>query len=115
MDVISQEEAKKLHYKWFYTGKPCGKGHLAPRYVSSGNCDECMKGRRGNRKQINVKNLQQSRDQAAGLIGFSYAIHPDDEPMVRALVDALAAPRYQAVSDATVAMMLDRARVPVLP
>lgn len=27
--------------KWYFTGKPCKKGHIAPRLVSNRSCKEC--------------------------------------------------------------------------
>ena len=42
-DIISQEEAKAAGLKFFFTGKPCKRGHVAERYVSSKNCVECKR------------------------------------------------------------------------
>lgn len=43
MILIDRIEAKKLGYNFYFTGKPCQNGHIANRYVSSGNCCECHK------------------------------------------------------------------------
>jgi hypothetical protein len=43
--VISREMAKGMGFKVFRTGKACKRGHVAFRYVSTGGCIECHKGR----------------------------------------------------------------------
>jgi 5-methylcytosine-specific restriction endonuclease McrA len=37
----TRAEARGLGSKWFFTGKPCKRGHLAARHVSSATCMEC--------------------------------------------------------------------------
>lgn len=39
--IISREDAKSSGLKRFFTGDLCGHGHVAERYVSSGNCVQC--------------------------------------------------------------------------
>jgi hypothetical protein len=39
--VISREEARAQGLDHYYTGRPCKRGHLALRKVSSGACVEC--------------------------------------------------------------------------
>ena len=41
MEKISRLKALSLNRKWFLTGRPCHRGHIAPRYVSSGTCMAC--------------------------------------------------------------------------
>lgn len=45
--------------KHYSTGKPCKRGHMAPRFRSTGNCTEC------NRERGRVSNMtpQQAQDQ----------------------------------------------------
>jgi hypothetical protein len=43
--VISREMAKGLGFKVFRTGRACKRGHAAFRYVSTGGCIDCHKGR----------------------------------------------------------------------
>ncbi|WP_315767599.1 MULTISPECIES: hypothetical protein [unclassified Bradyrhizobium] len=38
----TRAEALRLGVDRFFTGKPCRRGHLAPRYVSSPNCATCL-------------------------------------------------------------------------
>jgi hypothetical protein len=37
----SQEEAKLLGERFFFTGKPCKRGHVTERYVSTNTCVQC--------------------------------------------------------------------------
>jgi len=41
--VIDKETAKALGFTLYRTGNHCRKGHAAYRYVSTGNCLECLK------------------------------------------------------------------------
>jgi hypothetical protein len=38
--------AQQLGLPLYYTGKPCVRGHISPRYTSSGNCIECIEEKR---------------------------------------------------------------------
>lgn len=42
--VISRRDAADSGRTFFYTGKPCRHGHVAPRYVTNGACKECTNG-----------------------------------------------------------------------
>lgn len=39
--------ARELGDVLYFTGKRCSKGHLSPRYASSGNCVQCIAAARG--------------------------------------------------------------------
>lgn len=39
----SLTEARKNGWTWYYTGKPCKRGHIAPRLASCGRCKVCHK------------------------------------------------------------------------
>ena len=43
MQVISRTEALHIGSARYFTGKPCPKGHMAERFVSSRGCTECAK------------------------------------------------------------------------
>lgn len=43
----SQMRAKATGFKFYYTGKPCKKGHLSLKYTSSANCIKCIEESRG--------------------------------------------------------------------
>lgn len=42
MEIISRKEAKAKGLIWYFTGKPCAKGHLAKRYVCQFRCSVCL-------------------------------------------------------------------------
>lgn len=46
--------ARQLGEMHYFTGKPCSKGHICPRYASSSNCVDCIAERMG-RHSINIK------------------------------------------------------------
>ena len=39
----TRAEAKSRGDTYYFTGKPCSQGHVAPRYVSSPTCTQCAK------------------------------------------------------------------------
>ena len=43
MEVITRQRAFELGRVHYFTGKPCGKGHVGPRYVSTGGCVTCLR------------------------------------------------------------------------
>ena len=43
MILISKDHAKKTGNPYYFTGKPCRRGHIAKRKVSNGGCHECKK------------------------------------------------------------------------
>lgn len=40
--IISREDARAQELKQYFTGEPCKHGHIAPRFVSTGGCKECL-------------------------------------------------------------------------
>lgn len=42
MDLITREAAYAAGATYFFTGRPCKWGHIAPRYVSTGQCKNCL-------------------------------------------------------------------------
>lgn len=44
LQVISRRDAADHGYTFFFTGKPCKHGHVAPRYVTTGGCKSCLVG-----------------------------------------------------------------------
>lgn len=41
MDIISRKSAKSVGRKYYFTGKPCKRGHIDLRHVSSERCKSC--------------------------------------------------------------------------
>lgn len=40
---ITKEEARQQNLSFYFTGIACRAGHIAPRYVSNGGCQECVR------------------------------------------------------------------------
>jgi len=49
------KRARELGEIYYFTNQKCTKGHLAPRYSSSGNCVQCIADKRG---QIEITKLK---------------------------------------------------------
>lgn len=41
--IIRRKDAKARGLTHYFTGKPCTKGHLAIRFVSTGGCQDCLR------------------------------------------------------------------------
>ena len=41
MEIVSRKEAITLGLKVYFTGKPCSRGHIAPRKIAGSTCREC--------------------------------------------------------------------------
>lgn len=39
----SRALAKKIGAKWYFTGKPCSRGHVGKRSAASGQCNQCRR------------------------------------------------------------------------
>jgi len=48
MKITSRAEAKEAGLPRYFTGKPCGKGHVTERFLSGGVCCECNRDRNRN-------------------------------------------------------------------
>lgn len=44
MEIINRAEAQAAGIGKYYTGEPCLRGHVAPRYTQSGTCCQCLRG-----------------------------------------------------------------------
>ncbi len=67
------QRARELGETLYFTGKRCTKGHLSPRYASSGNCSECIANARG-KAAINFRGKSSKRsatNHAAALTALS--------------------------------------------
>ncbi len=85
LQVITRKVASNSGLARYYTGVPCGRGHTAERYVTSGNCCECA--------SIDAKKY--SRNMRASLLGWvpfkmmiPEPIFSDVTAMVEAMVSA---------------------------
>jgi len=68
MEIISRKEAKALGLKKYFTGKPCSKGHICDRYVSTFQCTCCVK----ERKKNTVKRGITRSDNSSNCLGVRY-------------------------------------------
>ncbi len=66
---ISRSEAAEKHLAKFFTGKPCKRGHIAERYVSTGNCCECL-GRY--RKDKLLTEIRVAQGELVGAVTYEY-------------------------------------------
>ena len=41
MEIIQRKDAKAAGLTLYFTGKPCKRGHVAPRYTCIGKCKDC--------------------------------------------------------------------------
>ena len=41
MEIITISEAKKRNLRFYFTGKPCVRGHISHRYVDARKCAKC--------------------------------------------------------------------------
>jgi hypothetical protein len=77
-EIISRTAAANLGRRHFYTGKPCVKGHVARRFVSTGVCMECNRARSA-----------RFTARPGGAAHFIYPLHPDDVAAALAYCQAL--------------------------
>lgn len=54
---ITRPEAEDSGLMFYFTGDPCRYGHKSERYVSSGNCVECVRGNVPNNKAFKGRDL----------------------------------------------------------
>ena len=58
MEIISRKEAIDNGFKNYYTGIPCGKGHICERKVIDYGCKECCKDTAKSRNNANPEKLR---------------------------------------------------------
>lgn len=58
----TRKEARALGAKKYFTGKPCKRGHIAPRYVANLVCEVCIREKaRARQHAYRANNLDKSR------------------------------------------------------
>lgn len=72
---LTRKRARRLGLKRYFTGEPCGHGHLSERYTDSYQCVECIRLRN---KHINTKKRNTARKLERSLRDF-----PDSLAYVR--------------------------------
>lgn len=58
--IITSGMARKLGLKRYNSGKPCLRGHVAPRYVSNGRCVKCQADDQCKRKHVGSSHSESS-------------------------------------------------------
>lgn len=67
--IITLDEARAAGLRWYFTGQPCPKGHLAKRTVSNRECRRCVDERAAKRRAENpeaVREKDRAKYHAAG-------------------------------------------------
>jgi hypothetical protein len=92
MQVITRADAHAQGLMHFYNGKPCQRGHVAQRFVSTGGCVECGKfyGKKyaADKRRANYQNFDQKR---AELLPADIHVPVQHHNTVYALIDYLLA------------------------
>jgi hypothetical protein len=65
MEIIDKQSAKSSGLKYYFTGKPCKRGHIVQRYCRDSMCTQCLKLRYSKRakelKESKFKNWKENR------------------------------------------------------
>jgi hypothetical protein len=77
----SRVEASNAGHRKFFTGRPCSRGHVAPRYVTTGNCIECAKGYTAQFK------ARHNLGRVSNVVTLE--LHPDDHEAIYVMADYL--------------------------
>lgn len=82
--VISRKDARDAGRRRFFTGRPCKRGHLSERFVTTGNCVAC------NAERTKASTVLTNQTRTAHAQGrFFYDLHPDDHARVLAFCQAV--------------------------
>ncbi len=76
MKIISREQAISLGLKFYFTGKPCKRGHVDSRLVSSRSCYECSKLRTSGKLKSEIE-LERKIEQKTALNTDGYISRSD--------------------------------------
>lgn len=89
MEIISMAQAKKKGARYYFTGKPCSRGHVAWRYVSTRNCSDCVAEDRG---QAEIERRHKSHDEV--LTPVNLVLYPDQMQIAVDTAHALCESKY---------------------
>lgn len=62
MDIITRKQARNQQLKFYFTGKPCKFGHIAPRRTSSSVCVDCDAIHRERHHDVHLKRSKRWRE-----------------------------------------------------
>lgn len=81
-EIRTRDQALSLGLKHYFTGKPCKRGHTAPRYTSTGACTRCQ--------NVATSAAHQNRNfRLAGFTTITARVPPEHVATVRAMLQAL--------------------------
>lgn len=80
---MNRQEAIAAGAKTYDPARPCTRGHMAPRYVLSGACLECLAEDKAARNVV----------KAEATTSFAVKCHPDDAQVLASIAQHLAALR----------------------
>lgn len=66
--IITPGMARKLGLKRYNSGKPCLRGHVAPRYISNGRCVKCQEDDQRKLKHVGSSHSESSNPEAGSRI-----------------------------------------------
>lgn len=73
----SRDEAIDAGEVFYYTGLPCKRGHLSPRYTSSGQCVVCTNEKAKARAKALSERIKESRKRRLAGQGHEMALARD--------------------------------------
>ena len=82
--IMSRKEAMELGEKFYFTGKPCPRGHLAKRNTITMSCKDCLI---EYQKRSRQRFYDKMRLQACGFEKRLFSIHPLDVPVVKQFIE----------------------------
>ena len=59
-EIITLDEARSQGLRWYFTGQPCGNGHIAKRSVSNRYCRACENAKRARQRQRDPEKVRAS-------------------------------------------------------
>jgi hypothetical protein len=77
VQIILRNAARQLGLKLYFTGRPCGAGHTAARYTSTGHCLTCRRRRNWWSMMLKVAALEDSEPYCR--VSHPYALMSYDE------------------------------------
>ena len=72
----TRAEAKATKSKWYFTGKPCPRGHIDKRFTSQGSCASCLR-ENAMKDYVHVTNKRRKSVDTASFIKEAQKVHSD--------------------------------------
>lgn len=96
MEILSRSDAIARQQRHYFTGRPCKHGHVAPRYVQSCTCVECIAQAVGRDRAAARANGPTAAQRAykTEVVDRRFRLPIDSLPMLQAVAAALLEGRY---------------------